>query len=402
MILSATLLALRELRRNVMRSSLTTLGVVIGVSAVIILVQVGNGTTQMVTNSITSLGSNLLTLIPGQRRGPGGESGTATAFKLADVEAIRRQVPALAAVAPMGSRQLSVIVGNKNWSTNVTGTTNDYFTSTDWKIAEGRFFSDADVRSGRMVCIIGQTVRSELVGSQSPLGVRLRLRTVSCDVVGLLEAKGKNTFGMDRDDIVLMPLRTFQRRIAGNDEVAQVQMAVGPESSTLKAQQDLERLMRERRRLAPGEDNDFTLMDMQEIANTLSGTTRLLTLLLAAVAAISLVVGGIGIMNIMVVSVTERTHEIGIRMAIGAFERDVLLQFLVEAVVLSAFGGAIGIVLALVVSAGISVVFTLPFSIDWPTMALAFGFSGLVGVIFGFVPARRAAHLNPIDALRHE
>lgn len=402
MILNAMLLALKELRRNVMRSALTTLGIVIGVSAVIILVQVGNGTTQMVTESIASLGSNLLTLMPGQSRGPGGESGTATSFKLTDVEAIRRQVPALVAIAPMASKPMSVILGNRNWSTTITGTTNDYFTSADWDLAEGRFFSDADLRSGRTVCIIGQTVRSELAGTQSPLALRLRLRTVSCDVIGLLAAKGKNTFGMDRDDVVVMPLRTFQRRIAGNDDVAQVQISVGPDSSTLKAQQDLERLMRERRHLAPGEDNDFTVMDMQDIANTLSGTTRLLTLLLAAVAAISLVVGGIGIMNIMIVSVTERTREIGIRMAIGAFERDVLLQFLIEAIVLSAFGGAVGIVLALAVSAGISVVFNLPFSVNWPTMALSFVFSGMVGVIFGFVPARRAAHLNPIDALRHE
>jgi putative ABC transport system permease protein len=245
-------------------------------------------------------------------------------------------------------------------------------------------------------------VSRELVGAQSPLSLRLRVRTVSCDVIGLLGAKGKNTFGMDRDDVVLMPLRAFQRRIAGNDDVAQIQMSVGLDSSTLKAKQDLERLMRERRRLAPGEDNDFSLGDMQEIADTLSGVTRMLTLLLAAIAAISLVVGGIGIMNIMIVSVTERTREIGIRMAIGAFAGDVLMQFLVEAIVLSVCGGTVGIALALAVSATISVSFALPFSIDWPTIALSFGFSGFMGVIFGFVPARRAARLNPIDALRHE
>jgi putative ABC transport system permease protein len=385
-----------------MRSTLTTLGIVIGVSAVIIMVQLGNGATRMVTDSIASLGSDLLMLTPGQDRGPGGDSAAATPFTRADVEAIRRQVPALLAVAPVASRQLNVIVGNQNWSTEVTGTTNDFLTAVNWALTEGRLFSEADLRVGRTVCILGQTVRDELVGAQSPLGLRLRVLTVSCDVIGLLSAKGKSTFGMDRDDVVLMPLRTFQRRIAGNDDVLQIQMAVGPDSSTLKAKQDLERLMRERRRLGPGESNDFTLGDMREIADTLSGVTRLLTLLLTAIAAISLVVGGIGIMNIMIVSVTERTREIGLRMAIGAFARDVMMQFLIEAFVLSAFGGAIGIALALLASAVISVAFGLPFSVDWATIALSLVFSGFVGVVFGFVPARRAARLNPIDALRHE
>jgi putative ABC transport system permease protein len=401
-ILNAMLLAFRELRRNALRSTLTMLGIVIGVSAVIVLVQLGNGTTQMVTDSVSSLGSNLLTLTPGQDRGPGGASTVAPAFKLADVEAIRRQVPALTAVAPAASRQVSVVLGNRNWSTELVGTTNEYFTTGNWTLAEGRLFSDADLRSGRSVCILGQIVRTELVGAQSPLGLRLRVKNISCDVIGLLAAKGQGTFGRDRDDVVLMPLRTFQRRVGGNDDVAQVYLSVGPDVSTLKAQQDLERLMRQRRRLAPGEDNDFSVDDMQEIASTLSGITRLLTMLLAAIAAISLVVGGIGIMNIMIVSVTERTREIGIRMAIGAFARDVLMQFLVEAIVLSVCGGAVGIALALSVSAAISVAFALPFSIDWPTMALSFVFSGVVGVIFGFVPARRAARLDPIDALRHE
>jgi putative ABC transport system permease protein len=402
MLVNAMLLSFRELRRNLMRSALTTLGIVIGVSAVIILVQLGNGATQMVGENIASLGSNLLTLTPGQDRGPGGESGIATPFTLADVEAIRRQVPALTAVAPSASRQMSVIVGNKNWATEVTGTTNDYVNVGNWEMEEGRIFSESELRSGRTVCIIGQTVRRELVGAQSAVGLRVRMKTVSCEVIGLLAAKGKNTFGMDRDDVVLMPLRAFQRRVAGSDDVAQVQMSVGPDSSTLKALQDLERLMRERRRLAPGEANDFAVGDMQEIARTLSGTTQLLTLLLVAIAAISLVVGGIGIMNIMIVSVTERTREIGIRMAIGAFARDVLMQFLIEAIVLSVFGGVAGIALAVAVSAAISAVSGLPFIIDWAVIGLSFGFSGLVGVIFGFVPARRAAHLNPIDALRHE
>lgn len=402
MILNAVLLALRELRRNLMRSMLTTLGVVIGVSAVIIMVILGNGATELVTAGIASLGSNLLTLVPGQRRGPSSDVGTATAFQIADADSLRTNVPSLADVAPMSSQQLSVVLGNKNRSSTVTGTTNAYFSSGNWTLREGHWFTDADERAGRAVCIIGETVRRELVGAQSPLGVRIRIRSMSCEVIGLLGSKGKNTFGQDRDDTVVIPIRTFQRRIGGRDVVGQIQMTVGVSSSMLKAQQDIERLMRERRHLSPGEDNDFTVLDMQEVARTLSGTTRLLTLLLAAIAAISLIVGGIGIMNIMIVSVTERTREIGIRMAIGALEREVLLQFMIEAVVLSVFGGAIGIVLALGLSLALTMILALPFSIDSSIVVLSFVFSGLVGIVFGFVPALRAARLNPIDALRHE
>ena len=236
-----------------------------------------------------------------------------------------------------------MISGAKNRSTTVTGTTNAYFESGDWKLASGRFFSDSELRSGAAVCVIGETMRKELLGAPRSIGERLRLRSLSCKVIGLLESKGKNTFGMDRDDTVVIPLRTLQRRLAGNDDIHQIQLSVRESVSTEKAQQDISRLMRERRQLAGGDDDDFSIMDQQELATTLSGTTRTLTALLAAVAAISLLVGGIGIMNIMLVSVTERTREIGIRLAIGAFERDVLTQFLVEAVVLSVFGGAIGI-----------------------------------------------------------
>jgi putative ABC transport system permease protein len=403
MILNALLLALRAVRRNVMRSALTTLGIVIGVAAVIVMVSLGNATTIMVTDGIASLGNNLLTILPGQQTGPGGAASSASPFKVADAELIGRTVPAITTVAPASSMSMNVVLGNRNRSTMVTGATNAYFEASDWSLREGAWFSDADLRSGRAVCIVGETVRRELLGgAQSPLGLRVRLRAVSCEVIGLLAAKGENTFGQDRDDVVVMPLRAFQRRIAGNDDVAQIQVAVGPTSSTLRAQQEIERLLRERRRLAPGDDNDFMVMDPQDIANTLSGTIRLLTLLLAAVAGISLLVGGIGIMNIMIVSVTERTREIGLRMAIGALEREVLLQFLVEATVLSAFGGVVGVLLALATSAGVAAAFGLPFVVDWSMMVLAFVFSAGVGIVFGFVPAQRAARLNPIDALRHE
>ena len=402
MLLNAFLLALREIRRNVLRSSLTALGIIIGVASVIIMVTLGNGATAQVRADIASMGSNLLTVMPGQRVGPGGASSSAKPFRRQDVDALTREVDSVTSIAPVATMNLSVISGAKNRSTNVTGTTNAYFESGGWKLASGRWFSESELRSGAAVCIIGQTTKNELLGSADPIGSRLRLRSLSCSVIGLLQSKGKSNFGQDRDDTVVIPLRTMQRRLSGNEDVGQVQLSVSNTVSTEKAQQDITRLMRERRHLARDSDDDFNIMDQQEIANTISGTTRTLTALLAAVAAISLLVGGIGIMNIMLVSVTERTREIGIRLAIGAFERDVLTQFLIEAVVLSLFGGTIGITLALAASFAAARALSLPFALDYSIIALAFMFSAAVGIVFGFFPARRAASLNPIEALRHE
>ena len=402
MLLNAILLAMREIRRNVLRSSLTALGIIIGVASVIVMVTLGNGATAQVTADIANMGSNMLSVMPGQRTGPGGASGSAKPFRRQDVDALGREVPSITAVAPVSSIGLSVISGAKNRSTTITGTTNEYFESGNWKLADGRWFSDSELRAGAAVCIIGQTTRAELLGSTDAIGSRLRLRSVSCTVIGVLQSKGKSNFGQDRDDTVVIPIRTMQRRLTGNDDIQQVQLSVRNSVSSEKAQQDIYRLMRERRHLAKDADDDFNIMDQQEIANTISGTTRTLTALLAAVAAISLLVGGIGIMNIMLVSVTERTREIGIRLAIGAFERDVLTQFLIEAVVLSVFGGAIGITLALGASFAVARALGLPFALDYGIVALAFAFSAAVGVVFGFFPARRAASLNPIDALRHE
>jgi putative ABC transport system permease protein len=402
MLLNAVVLALREIRRNVLRSSLTTLGVIIGVASVIIMITLGNGATAQVTADIANMGSNLLTIMPGQRVGPGGASGSARPFRRQDVDALTRDVTSVTSIAPVATIGLSVISGAKNRSTTVSGTTNAYFESGNWKLASGRWFSDSEIRSGAAVCIIGQTTKTELIGNAEALGARLRLRSLSCTVIGLLQSKGKSNFGQDRDDTVVIPLRTMQRRLTGNEEIQQVQLSVRATTSSEKAQQDITRVMRERRRVAKDADDDFSIMDQQEIANTISGTTRTLTALLAAVAAISLLVGGIGIMNIMLVSVTERTREIGIRLAIGAFERDVLTQFLIEAVVLSVFGGVIGISLALGASFAAARALGLPFAMDYTIVALAFLFSAGVGVVFGFFPARRAAGLNPIDALRHE
>ena len=401
MIWNAFLLALREIRRNVLRSSLTILGIVIGVAAVITMVTIGGGATAQVSQQIASLGSNLLILRPGQHRGM-GQRVAATPFKDEDVEAITREISAVAAVAPSSSQSSTAVFGNNNWSTSVIGVDNRYFTVRNWTVAEGRMFGGSELRAGRAVCLLGATVRKELFGNLPPIGSSIRLGKMSCQVIGLLEAKGQSTMGRDQDDIILIPLRTFQRRIAGNQEISLIQISVRDGIATEKAQADIERLMRERRRISPAEDDDFQVRDMKEIANMLTGTTRILTSLLGAVAAVSLLVGGIGIMNIMLVSVTERTREIGIRLAIGALEREVLLQFLVEAVALSSFGGVVGILLAIGASLGLSTLLRVPFILNPGIIVLAFFFSAAVGVIFGFFPARKAAQLDPIEALRHE
>ncbi|MGE5219380.1 MAG: ABC transporter permease [Chloroflexota bacterium] len=400
MVWNAFLLALRELRRNVMRSFLTILGIVIGVAAVIIMVTLGSGATVQVSQQIASLGSNVVILVPGQM-GPGRSSSLAQ-FNDSDVEAITREIGELRAVAPATSKSLTAIFANKNWATSVTGTTNDYFTAANWVLARGRTFTESDLRAGKAVCVVGATVVKELFGAQDPLGNKLRLKNVSCEVIGQLEAKGQSIMGRDQDDLVIIPLRTFQRRIAGNRDISLIQLSVRDESAIDRVKSALERLMRERRHIAPNEENDFSVMDTRQIAQTLTGTTRILTLLLSAVAAVSLLVGGIGIMNIMLVSVTERTREIGIRLAIGAYERDVLTQFLVEAMVLASFGGLFGVLLALVASAALAQLLQVPLVFNPGIMVLAFLFSGAVGVIFGYVPARRAAQLDPIEALRHE
>jgi putative ABC transport system permease protein len=400
MIWNALLLALRELRRNVMRSFLTILGIVIGVAAVIVMVTLGSGATVQVSQQIASLGSNVVILIPGQM-GPGRGSSVAP-FNESDVEAIVRDIGDLKVVAPTAAKSVTAIFANKNWSTAVTGTTNDYFAVANWVMARGRTFTESEVRAGKAVCVIGATVVKELFGAQEPLGNKLRLKNVSCEVIGQLEAKGQSVMGRDQDDLIIIPLRTFQRRIAGNRDISLIQLSVHDESAIDRVKSAIERLMRERRHLAPNEENDFSVMDTRQIAQTLTGTTRILTLLLSAVAAVSLLVGGIGIMNIMLVSVTERTREIGIRLAIGAYERDVLTQFLVEAMVLASFGGLFGVLLALAASAMLAQVLQVPLILNPGIMILAFFFSGAVGVIFGYVPARRAARLDPIEALRHE
>ncbi|MDX9974171.1 MAG: ABC transporter permease [FCB group bacterium] len=398
---NALLLALRELRRNVMRSFLTMLGIIIGVAAVIILVTLGGGATKQVTEQISSLGSNLMMVSPGKRMGPGQGSGAAP-FKVADAEAIAREIPSLLAVAPTSGSAMTAVYGNENWSSQVTGTTEQYFTVSNRKLTAGRAFTDSESRTGVTVCVIGETVRGKLFGAQDPIGSKIRLNKISFDVIGLLEAKGQSSMGSDQDDVIIIPLRTFQRRVAGNEDVSLIQVSVKDGVSTDKVKVDIGRLMRERRHLAPNEEDNFHVMDMKEISSMLSGTTRVLTGLLGAVAAVSLLVGGIGIMNIMLVSVTERTREIGTRLAIGALEWEVLLQFLVEAIVLACSGGLIGIVSALGISYLLASLLQVPFVFNAPIVLVGFLFSGAIGIVFGYFPARKAARLDPIEALRHE
>ncbi|MGB8224940.1 MAG: ABC transporter permease [Polyangiales bacterium] len=401
MLYNALLLALQEIRRNAMRSSLTILGVVIGVAAVITMVTIGGGATVQVSEQIASLGTNLLMVTPGQRMGM-GQRAPAAAFGLDDVEAIGREIAAVAAVAPASTQLITAVFGNENWSTRVTGTDNRFLEVGNWTLAEGREFTESELRAGSAVCILGATVRKELFGSQDPLGSKIRLQKLACQVIGSLSSKGQSTLGTDRDDLVLIPLRTFHRRLAGNQDVALIQVSVRNGASTETAEEDINRLMRKRRHISEAEDDDFAVMDMKEIAKMLTGTTQVLTALLGAVAAVSLLVGGIGIMNIMLVSVTERTREIGIRLAVGALEREVLTQFLVEAVVLSSFGGVFGVALALIASVAVSRALNVPFVFNPGIVVVGFLFSVGVGIVFGYFPARKAARLDPIEALRHE
>ncbi len=401
MLWNALLLAMREIRRNVLRSILTILGVVIGVAAVIIMVTLGGGATRSVSSQIESMGSNLLMIRMGQSMGPGSGIGVPP-FKIEDAIALQNDIPSIRVLAPSASQTATAIVGNNSWSTSVTGTDNRFLDVRNWPLERGRLFTEGEIRAGQALCLIGATVSKELFGQQDPIGENLRIKTISCKVIGLLAAKGQSSMGRDQDDLILMPLRAFQRRIAGNQDVTLIQVSIKDSESTERAKADMERLLRERRKIDPTEQDNFGVNDMKELTKMLTGTTQVLTTLLSAVAAVSLLVGGIGIMNIMLVSVTERTREIGIRLAIGALEREVLMQFLVEAVVLSSLGGILGILLALGASVALAELLKVPFIFNGGIVLTAFLFSAAVGIIFGYFPARRAARLDPIEALRRE
>lgn len=402
MIWNTVVLAVKQMQRNALRSFLTVLGVVIGVSAVITMVTLGNGATKAVSDQIASLGSNVLIAMPGQRFGAGNAGASAHAFRFSDAEAVRSQIAGVKAVAPTAGESVMVISAGKNWTTSVTGTTDDYFTAGSWHLSAGRIFTDAEERTGKAVCVVGETVRKNLFGTQNPVGNEIRVKNFSCEVIGLLTSKGQASMGRDQDDTVVIPLRTLQRRLSGSQDVNSVMVSVTEGRATEAVQRQIEALLRERRHLSGDEQDDFNVLDTKEIAETVSGATRVLTALLGAVAAVSLLVGGIGIMNVMMVSVTERTREIGIRLAIGAREREVMLQFLVEAVTLSSVGGVVGLFLATIASLLVSRGMRIPFVFNAQINAIAFFFSGGIGVIFGYLPAKRAARLDPIEALRHE
>ena len=394
-------LALRSIRRHLLRSFLTILGIVIGVGAVVTMVTLGKATTAAVQQQISALGTNVLQVRPGQGFGRGGGGPRPPDFEEEDVEAVAKQVAGVTAVAPQASTTATAIYEGANWSTSINGTTSAFLTVQPWPLTSGRYWTPAEEEAGKAVCLIGNTVRQNLYRGGDAVGTRMRLGNISCDVIGTLSTRGQGGFG-DQDDVVVMPIKAVQRRFTGSRDIRLMLVGVDQAYSTQVVQSQIGDLLRERRRIAPGGDDNFNIFDTAQIRDTLTGTTTLLTRIVAAVAGISLVVGGIGIMNIMLVSVTERTREIGIRLAIGAVANEVLMQFLVEAVALSCLGGIIGLVLAQVVILALVPVMQVPWTFDPQINMVAFAISAVIGVVFGYFPARRAAALNPIDALRHE
>ena len=403
MLLNALIIAMKEIRRNILRSILTVLGIVIGVASVIAMVMIGDGTTANVTANIEKLGSNMLNVRVGQeKRGAPRDDNSAKPFKNEDIAAIKNEVANLKGVTAENSSMTNVVFGNKSNSSLIVGTTNDYFVIKDWEVEQGRIFEESEQQSGKSVCILGTTVVKNIFGDENPIGSTIRLKNFPCTVIGVLASKGASSFGRDQDEVVITPLKMYQRKIQGNLDVSSIIVSVKEDIYIEEAKEQIVSLMQERRAIKIGESDNFHIRDMKDVLNTITSTTKMLTYLLGSIAAISLLVGGIGIMNIMLVSVTERTREIGIRLAIGAMQGEVLMQFLIEAIVLSTWGGIIGVFLGLGIGYVAVGAFELPYIINTQIILIAFGFSTLIGVVFGYFPARKAARLNPIDALRYE
>jgi len=403
MLINAFLIAIKEIRRNILRSILTILGIVIGVASVIAMVMIGDGTTENVKKNIQKLGTNMLTVRVGQeRRGPPRSDNTARYFKDDDLESLRYEIENISGVATEDDTNINAIYGNKSHATEIVGTNNDFFLIKNWELESGRLFDEDELESGKTVCILGATVVKQIFEDINPIGEKLRLKSFSCTVIGVLKGKGAAAFGRDQDEIIVAPLKMYQRKVKGNKNIKTIIVSINESKNIKKAKNDITALMRERRAIGIDEEDNFNIRDMEDLLSTMTSTTKTLTYLLGSIAAISLLVGGIGIMNIMLVSVTERTREIGTRLAIGAMEKEVLLQFLVEAIVLSTLGGIIGILLGLSIGYTSVNIMQLPFIINQQIIVIAFVFSTLIGVIFGYFPARKAARLNPIDALRYE
>ena len=402
MIGTTFVLAIRSIRRHILRSFLTILGIVIGVAAVVTMVTLGKATTAAVQKQIAALGTNVLQIRPGQGFGRGGGGPRPPDFKPEDVEAIQHQITGVTAVAPQAQSTGTAIYEGSNWSTTINGTTNAYFQVQPWPMQQGRTFTPMEEAAGKAACIIGSTVYSNLYRGGRAVGTRMRIGGISCDVIGVLSTRGQQGFGGDQDDVVIMPIKAVQRRFTGTRDIRLILVGVDDDYSTSTVQASIEDLLRERRNITAGKDDDFNIFDTKQISDALTQSTSLLTGIVAAVAAISLVVGGIGIMNIMLVSVTERTREIGIRLAIGAVAREVLMQFLVESIVLSMLGGVVGLVIAQIAVIVIAPLMQVDYLFDPQINFVAFAISALIGVVFGYFPAQRAAALNPIDALRHE
>jgi len=400
-ILPSTGLAFSALLRNKMRSALTMLGIVIGVGAVVMMQAMGGGATAYVAEAIGGLGSNMLFVIPGTVRGFGQMTTGVPLFTVGDLDAIRHQAHDVALVSAAGSRSERVVYGGRNRSSAIAGVMPEYFEIRSWGVTSGRLYTEEDERQGGSVCVVGGTIVDDLFLGQSPLGKDLRVRDKTCRVIGVLETKG-SAVGTDQDDIVFLPYSTFSRRLVGNDRTPAIVASAVSTDAIDEAKAEITEILHRRRHIAAGDDDNFSVRDPRDLQAVLQSVMGMLTTLLAGVAAVSLVVGGIGIMNIMLVSVTERTREIGVRLAIGARSRDILTQFLVEATTLSAVGGVLGIALGLAGAWGVARAIHVPFVVPGTSMPVAFGVSVLVGVAFGVWPARKAARLHPLEALRFE